>query len=226
LSDGAALERAIARARAVLCLAGATPRGSPAEQSLNSEVAGAVLAAAGRVGSAGALIFASSSAVYAGHEGALVEDARLQPGSEYGRGKLEMEQVVGAAGCCLRIGNVVGADALLGQGRRAISLHQFEDASTPSRNWIAPHQMCEVIAGIVGQELPQVLNVATPEPVEMGVLAKAAGCEGTLTPAPEGVPAQVHLDLTALKKLHVIAKDASTPEVHLQGWDAGRMMGA
>jgi nucleoside-diphosphate-sugar epimerase len=88
--------------------------------ALNTQLGLAAVAAAAQL-EIQRVLLASSSAVYGTHSDApFTETDPLVPVNDYGRAKQVMEQIcharahaTGVALCCLRIGNVAGADALL-----------------------------------------------------------------------------------------------------------------
>jgi len=207
LGDAAGLAAVCAGADAVLLLAGTTP-GSGQDLALNRALALAARDAAG----ATPLLVASSASVYGRARGPCREDDRCAPGSAYGRAKLTMEQAVLAGGgpvTCLRIGNVAGADQILGQltpGAPALVLDQFPDGRTPRRSYVGPAGLARILADLValaraGTRLPPVLNLACPGTVEMGALLDAVPHGWTARPAGPDAIAEVALDTTRLAAL-------------------------
>jgi len=223
LSDGAvALARNMAGVDTVLCLAGATPgptsgptSGSVADFALNARLAEAVVAAAAVAGGVRRVFLASSAAVYGAAPGPLTESGLCVPVSDYGRAKLEMEQRAaevalarGVALCCLRIGNVVGADMLFGNvaAGRAITLDRFADGTTPRRSYIDPLRLGRVVRGLTdlaraGADLPPVLNVASEPALAMADLLEAAHVGYGTRPAPATAQPLVALDIARLGML-------------------------
>lgn len=138
----------------------------------------------------------STAAVY--RPGAdLAETAALGPVSAYGQAKLEAERVAERRLCdsggpgltVLRIGNLAGADALLG-GLRAGHVAVLDPVATPVqmggqaggplRSYIGPGVLAQVLAALIqramtGAPLPRVLNLAQPGVVAMADLLTAAG---------------------------------------------------
>ncbi|PPB79543.1 nucleoside-diphosphate-sugar epimerase [Albidovulum inexpectatum] len=181
LREPAAFARAAEGCDAVLMLAGVV---SGDGLSLNRALGMAAVEAA-RAGGARRVFLASSAAVY----GRDAEDAResdtVCPVSAYGQAKLEMEQAVlaraaqiGQAAHCLRIGNVAGADALLGQVDDApVSLDMFDGGKGPLRSYCGPRVLAEILLRLVRApgDLPPVLNVAQPGAVRMEDLLEADG---------------------------------------------------
>ena len=207
LQDPAALQAAAREAGQILCLAGPVPgRGGDLADSV------ALGAAAVRAGAAagGRVILASSAAVYGAQPGSqattLHEDLPLRPANPYGQAKAEMEgearrlaDALGVDLCLLRIGNVAGFDAILGGWRPGFRLDRFADGRSPRRSYIGPLMLADVIAALLAlPDLPPVLNVAQPGPVEMAALLRAAGRDFATAAAPQTAIAEVALDVTRL----------------------------
>ena len=140
----------------MIVLAGAV-RG---DLALNAQLTEACCAAAAQAG-IGQVLLASSSAVY-GVNGGLPcrEDTPTHPVNDYGRAKLEAEAVAdrwrarGLAITALRIGNVAGADALLGGMRpgEPTRIDRFADGGSPVRSYIGPVTLADVLAKLLGQD--------------------------------------------------------------------------
>ncbi|PYF09368.1 hypothetical protein C8J30_109114 [Rhodobacter viridis] len=204
-----ALSQAMAAADAVLMLAGPT-RGTAEVLSVHRSLAALVLdQAAGRP-----VFLASSAAVYGVPMVPLCrEEDAPAPVSDYGRAKVAMEAVAaGRPGAVvLRIGNVAGADALLGQpapqgGRR---LHVFPDGFAPRRSYIGPQALARALARLVrlslgGATLPGVINLALPGVVGMDALLRAAGEGWQSDPAPPEAIATVELSVTRALALGLV----------------------
>ncbi len=177
---------------AIFAMIGATPS-TAGDLSQTAALSCAVVAAAAQAG-VPRIFLASSSAVYAVGEG-LSESDDPAPTSAYGHAKLDMEHAVAELGapidvCCLRIGNVAGADALLGQAahaptRKTISLDRFLDSKGPLRSYIGPSHFARCLELLVEHRtrLPPVLNFAATPPVEMAELVQAAGLQWAWTAA-------------------------------------------
>ena len=233
LSDPAALSAAAARAEAVLCLAGVTPAAAArgAEMGDNSALGLAAVEAAARAGRVPVLL-ASSAAVYGARGGHLSERVPPVPVSAYGRAKAEMEAraaalaaKLGVAVTSLRIGNVAGADAILGGWREGFVLDRFADGRTPRRSYIGPAGLARVLGdlaarAVLRRDLPACLNVAAPGTVEMGALLDAAGLAWVPRPAPEGAIPEVALDVTALAGLVTLAPEEGTAQMLVAEWRA------
>lgn len=146
---------------------------------------------AAKAASARHVFLASSAAVYAPSAADLYEIHAPDPRSDYGRAKLDMERAAlcwaqsagqGAPGVtCLRIGNVLGADALFGRARRGqeIVLDRVPGQNGgPLRSYIGPQAFAQALAGLVGRvkvkaDLPKILNLASPGAVFMADLLSA-----------------------------------------------------
>ena len=211
LGDRATLTHAIAHSDAVFLLAGVTKETADKPLSLNTDLAGAVL----EVSHGKPVLLASSAAVYGAQSGVLSEDTSLKPVSAYGIAKREMEMLAARHpnACCLRIGNVAGADALLGQRRDVFILDQFADGTFPQRSYIGPHALASVICGLaklsLEAALPPVLNVACPGPAALNDLLRHAGLSWATTPAPRTAIPSVHLDTSRLQELVPVSGGAA-----------------
>ncbi|KPP89072.1 MAG: NAD dependent epimerase/dehydratase family [Rhodobacteraceae bacterium HLUCCA08] len=191
------------RADVILCLAGG--RAEPLAQNTDLALAGLK---AGHAWGARHVLIASSSAVY-GH-GPFAEVAALAPVSDYGRAKAGMEQAVlqetlGRGVTLLRIGNIAGADALLGPGPRAVQLDR--PAGGPlRRSYIGPARLAGMLFTLCrmaaqGVPLPAVLNLSLSPTVAMAELVTEIGWPLTEVPAPADLPVEVALDTDRLAAL-------------------------
>ncbi len=218
----------VAASGVVLCLAGG--RVGPGE---NTALALAALHAAVAQG-ARHVFLASSAAVYAPGPGPLHEDAEPNPPSAYGQEKLAMEQAAQAfaakAGTpltILRIGNVAGADALLGSVRDGpVRLDPCAGGpGGPLRSYIGPVTLAAVLgrlATLAGarEALPPILNIAAPLPVRMAALLDAAGLPWSYAAEnPAAVPAVV-LDTALMQSLQRLPPQASLPRVLVAEWQS------
>ncbi|SEM47528.1 Nucleoside-diphosphate-sugar epimerase [Gemmobacter aquatilis] len=170
-------------------------RGDEEALAQNTTLALAMCEAALRCGAAHVFL-ASSVAVYGSGQGEAVpvdEDAPPAPMGAYGHAKAMMETAVldwqarqgaGVPGLTvLRIGNVLGADALFGAAAsgRAVTLDPVHGSDAgPQRAYIGPGRLAAVLAGLAdlaraGQPLPKLLNISAPGQVRMGDLLDAAG---------------------------------------------------
>ena len=231
LGDPAALSAAAARADAILCLAGVTPAAAARGAAMADNIALglAVVRAAAPVGRVPVLL-ASSAAVYGTRGGLLSETTPPAPVSAYGRAKAEMEAraadlgaELGVAVTALRIGNVAGADAILGGWREGFALDRFADGRTPRRSYIGPATLARVLSDLATRavrrrDLPACLNVAAPGAVEMGALLDAAGRAWAPRPAPAAAIPEVVLDVTALAGLVALDPKAGTAQMLVAEW--------
>lgn len=193
LTEPAAFARAAEGCDAVLMLAGVVSGG---DLSLNRALGIAAIEAA-HLGGARRVFLASSAAVYGREADGARESDAAHPVSAYGQAKLEMEQAaleraaqLGQAAHCLRIGNVAGADALLGQvGTGPVMLDTFASGKGPLRSYCGPGALARILLRLVraAGDLPPVLNVAQPGPVRMEDLLEADG--RTWQPRPAGTDA-------------------------------------
>ncbi|MEM8693583.1 MAG: NAD-dependent epimerase/dehydratase family protein [Pseudomonadota bacterium] len=167
----------------IICLAGVT-RGPAMED--NVTLAGATLDAAARAG-AGRVFLVSSAAVYGDQAGPLSEDAARQPLSDYAHAKCRMEDLARRhphPSIILRIGNVAGADTILGRWRDGMALDADANGVTPRRSYIGPRMLARALRALMAMEdLPDILNIAAPGSVEMGALLDAAKLPWTPRPA-------------------------------------------
>ena len=134
------------RVDCLIAYAGVTP-GHGAELAQNAALAEATLAAA-RAAAIPRVLLTSSSAIYGASRNGLAftEADQPRPDNIYGRSKLSMEAVCdpwrarGLEVCCLRIGNVAGADQLLLNGLQAsgkpLTLDRFHDGGGPIRSYV------------------------------------------------------------------------------------------
>lgn len=214
----------------ILCLAGPVPgrgNGDMADHWRLAEAAlqAAALASRGTGGPRPRVILASSAAVYGARAGSLHEDLPLSPVAAYGQAKAEMEQqaarraeALGIEVCMLRIGNVAGLDAALGGWRPGFVLDRFADGRTPRRSYIGVAVLADVIRALLSRpQLPGVLNVAQPQPVEMGALLAAAARPYATRDAPPEALAEVALDVTRLAGF-------VAPQLHLPPADPAAMV--
>lgn len=221
---------------ALAMLAGVTPGPGVDDAALavNRRLAEACLDAAQQAG-IGRVLLASSAAVYGLHPDglALDETAPLQPLSAYGHAKLVMERAAqpardaGLEVTVLRIGNVAGADALLGpltslnpDQRNPLRIDAFADSLGPLRSYISAASLARVLATLscLPGPLPDVLNIAAPDPVRMTALAKAADWPFLLTPAPAHARQVVTLDCRKLQALCPEPPFENLPETMVQTW--------
>ncbi len=216
--------------KSMIILAGATP-GSGKPMSLNVDIVSACLAAASKSGFKRILV-ASSSAIYGASNGIpFTEDAKPRPQNEYGEAKLQMEKCCepwrkrGLEICCMRIGNVAGADALMGNfsANRLFSpltIDLFEDGRGPIRSYIGPRTMYEVLQTLclMKNAPPDILNLAAPVPVRMEDIADAAGQNWVGVSKKDNGSQNITLDCSVLSQLHDFDEIDSSPEELVHQW--------
>lgn len=171
--------------RAIICLSGVTPKHANQSGdafSLNTDLALAAVRLAHAAG-IGRVFLVSSAAVYGRAQGVLAENSVCEPVSAYGLAKLDMEHAalklandLGQPATVLRIGNVAGADAILGGWREGMEIDELPNGHTPRRSYIGPQTLARVLHSLTcAVDLPDVVNVAAPGSVEMGAILDAAG---------------------------------------------------
>ncbi|WP_425093907.1 NAD-dependent epimerase/dehydratase family protein [Tropicimonas sp. S265A] len=228
-TDPAALAAACAQVDVILDLSG--PTNNPARAVAGFEAIPDLARAVAHAARGKPLLWMSSAAVYGPRRNAR-EDAPRTPVSAYGRAKLRAEDdLIGRPGVTvLRLGNVAGADALLGQARPGLSirLDRFADGSTPYRSYIGPKTLAESLFFLIGQAasgqvLPPVLNLSAPGPgVEMAALLKAARLGFTLQTAPPEAVSAITLDTAALAALLPLPDELGTAAAIVADWRADR----
>lgn len=127
--------------------------------------------------------------------------------------------------CVLRLGNVVGADALSAAilGARPVLLDRCAGGAGPVRSVIGPVTLAQVLLALAvravsGAGLPAVLNVAQPGPVAMAALCAAAGRGfGWRAPGPATLPLAA-LETAALQAL--VPLPAADPAALIAEWRA------
>ncbi|WP_204112712.1 NAD-dependent epimerase/dehydratase family protein [Shimia biformata] len=229
MADPDGLIKAMTGSDCVLVLAGVTPGLGVAEARFadNSRIAQAVLDAA-MIAKPARVFLTSSAAVYgvasAGLDGH-AETGATQPAAPYGLSKLHMEQVAAAhpfaRTTCLRIGNVAGADQLLGPGLRSlIALDVFPGGNGPLRSYLGPKALADILASLIRapMPLPPVLNVGGDDAVDMLDLVVAAGMRIQRRDAPDGLPERVALDTHLLQRHITLPKGTSDAATIVQDW--------
>ncbi|WP_299684309.1 NAD-dependent epimerase/dehydratase family protein [uncultured Tateyamaria sp.] len=218
--DHAALMSALRGARAVLCLAGCT-NGSGRPMSLNTTLAQLTLGAAAATG-CGRVFLMSSAAVYGRQTGHLSEATAPAPVAEYGQSKLRMEQMAAdhSHPCSvLRLGNVAGADAILGGWQPGFALDVLADGTTPRRSYIGPRSLVRVLYMLsLTRDIPPLLNIAAPGTLAMGDLLDAAGLAWTPRTPDGDIIAKVTLDTSLLSTLFDWQPDDSTAKTMVREW--------
>lgn len=219
---------AMAGKSAVICLSGVTPAGVATGgevYSRNTDLALAAVRCAAEAG-VGRVFLASSAAVYGAAAGVHAEESLPQPAAPYGQAKLDMEraafdlaQRLGQAVTALRIGNVAGADAILGGWRAGMQIDQLTDGSTPRRSYIGPRTLARVIARLCQiSDLPKILNISSPGVIEMGALLDATGLDWCVRDAgPEVIP-EVALSTKRLERYVSFAPEDGTAAGMVAEW--------
>lgn len=188
-------------------------KGSSDALQVNSDLAVAAVRLGASLGAK--RVFLSSSAAVYGQGGAnLSENGPVRPSSPYGLAKIAMEEqaileakTLGVPATVLRIGNVAGADTLLGLRRsRSVRLDQFADGQGPRRSYIGPRSFADVMTKLIveaasGRFLPSLLNIALPGTIAMADLLRNAAIDFEWCPAPNAAVPLVHLDVTRLTEL-------------------------
>ena len=216
--------------QAMIVLAGVTP-GQGKDLSLNTDIAVACVTAAAAAGIPRVLV-ASSSAVYGAGDGtAFRETSACQPANAYGEAKLAMEHACHEHAkadldvCCLRIGNVAGADALLlnvaelGPDEPVV-IDTFADGRGPVRSYIGPKSLARVLNKLAVHDtvLPPALNIAAPDPISMDALAQAAGQPWTAKPAHSAAQQSITLDTMLLNEFCSFSREESCPSDMVSQW--------
>lgn len=226
------------RPGALVMLAGVTPGSGVdiAALAANRDLALGCLAAAKAAG-IGRVLLASSSAVYGvAPDGApFAETAPPHPLSPYAMAKLQMEAAcdparqAGTEVCALRIGNVAGADALLGpltglpvDPARPLRIDAFADGLGPLRSYIGGATLARLLAALarLPGALPPVLNIAAPTPVRMVDLARAAGWPHQLVAAPASAHQTITLDCALVNRLCPFSPEDNLVQTMVQQWKA------
>jgi nucleoside-diphosphate-sugar epimerase len=198
----------------------ADPASVAVNAAMAEEVAGAARAAGAR-----ALLVASTLAVHPAG-GPFAEDSPPAPLRPYGAAKLAAEGAARAAAgpvpvTVLRIGNVVGADALLSPATLPVRLDPVEgQAGGPLRSWIGPRTLARALATLVdraaGGGLPATLNLAQDPPLAMAAMLDAAGLPWIWGPPRRGVVGRATLDLARLAPL--VPLPPATPAALIADW--------
>lgn len=182
-----------------------------------------LLANAAKAGAAH-VVLPSSAAVYgAGGDTPFDEKDSLRPITCYGVSKFRMEEVARSfsanstspAITILRIGNIVGADALNAAANRhlkagtPIPLHRFPDGTAALRSYIGPRDLFDVVRACSKPHVgpPRVINVAHPQTVTLDAVLRAyrthqiPDLKWIDTPAPDGIPHRVTLSTRRAQSL-------------------------
>lgn len=209
--------------RGMLVFAGVTPSAT-ANYSENVDILESCIDTARHLG-VSRLIVASSSAVYgASTAGPIPESAPLQPVNDYGRSKVMVEEACarhrsdGLQISCLRIGNVLGADALMVNARRAsqanpLCVDIFPDGFGVRRTYIGPATLARVLDMLMAApSLPECVNVGLRLPVLMDQLAERSGVPWLPKQIADDRLQNITLDCGLLSSLTPGLLDQSIPE--------------
>lgn len=215
--------------RAMVVLAGVTPT-SGTDFDANARLAEACCRAAAEAGLS-QVLYASTSAVYGRGSGRpFTEEDAPDPVGAYGASKLEAEAVCATYRdrdlpvTVLRIGNVAGTDQLLvnagaATDRAPLKLDRFSDGAGPRRSYIGVSAFSSVIDTLLAaDDLPKILNIAAPVPVEMQALLTAAGTPWVWVDAPESAVQDVTLDCGRLETLHDFTPEDADPAAMVADW--------
>ncbi|MBL4627964.1 MAG: NAD-dependent epimerase/dehydratase [Roseicyclus sp.] len=183
------------------------------------------------------VLLASSSAVYdVQSAGPIAEQAALTLTNPYGVAKIQMEQACarwrekGLEICCLRIGNVAGADQLLinvelarrsapANSPNKIRLDVFDNGRGPQRSYIGPQTLAAVLQALATtpRGLPETLNIAAPQPIWMDDLLIAAGCAFDAVSV-AGPHQFITLNCDQLTQFYPFRPEESLPETMVKQW--------
>jgi nucleoside-diphosphate-sugar epimerase len=171
-------------------------------------------------------LLASSAAVYGAQSGLLTEEGTCHPVSDYGQAKLDMETRGAALSrklqigvSSLRIANIAGADAILGNWREGFALDRFADGQTPRRSYIGPATLAEVMTALsAANGLPDILNIAAPGVTAMGDLLDEAGLAWSPRPAPSTAIPEITLSTERLEHHVPLDVGDGTPRSLVAQW--------
>ena len=204
----------------VLHLAGVTA-GNPQALAINAALARDLCRKAPAAGVRHILAM-SSAAVYGPTPDHRAHEADTpHPVSAYGAAKLTMEETArNATGdiglTLLRLGNVVGADALLSAPGQVVLDRVAGQGGGPIRSYIGPRTLAAVLARLIGHAqsgaaLPDILNIAAPHPVSMAQVLAASGRTWQWHATRQASVARVVLDTSRLSSIFDFAPTAHHP---------------
>jgi nucleoside-diphosphate-sugar epimerase len=190
----------------VLHLAGVT-RGTADQLGQNAAAVPHLLDTCRRI-AARKLIFISTAAVYAPGPTPSGEDDRIAPANAYGHSKAQAEALLQAQSdvpvTVLRLGNVAGADALLGPrppGAGIVLDPVPGHAGGPVRSWIGARTLAQALADLSLRDLPPILNIASAPPLGMAPLLDASGLDWSYGPPNPLVVPMAALDVSLLQSI-------------------------
>ena len=194
------------RGATVLHLAGVT-RGTDEALSQNVTTVPTLLKACTGI-AARRLLFVSTAAVYAPGPLPSAEADPPAPVSPYGASKARAEVLLrlqdSVATTILRLGNVAGADALLGPrpaGEQVVLDPVPGRDGGPVRSWIGPRTLAQTLAMLCLRDLPPVLNIAQAPPLPMADLLWAAGVPWRYGPPNLSVVPVAAMDVSHLQSI-------------------------
>ena len=195
----------------LLHLAGKTS-GAAQDLAQNAQIINAVCAAA-VAAEARHMFLMSTAAVYAPGPLPLDEAMPPAPQNPYGASKLAAEAVAVQAMqgrlTILRLGNLAGADALLGNTKPGVPVSLdpvVGQVGGPERSYIGPRVLAQILADLIRRvaedlPLPHVLNLAQQPPVAMADLLQARGQPWSFGPPRASVVPRVALNTDRLAAL-------------------------
>ncbi|MGL5009413.1 MAG: NAD-dependent epimerase/dehydratase family protein [Paracoccaceae bacterium] len=212
----------------VVNLAGLTPTvgaNAPTPSALYAANVSLALDIVANSDAASRIMLASSASVYGPPKGggAVVfsETDELFPVTDYARSKVKMELAVERLQdpriTSLRIGTVAGADQLLQNALKStaeapLKLDRFASGLGPLRSYIGPEGLTRAVLSLIRtpKQLPQLLNIAHPEPIRMELLLMALSAAGIpvsweFREAAAGAIESVHLNTQQLARFHHVA---------------------
>lgn len=180
------------------------------------------------------LIYMSSGAVYGGGDSPQHEDMTPEPHSPYGHSKLMAEAAVKErcpSALILRLGNVIGADALFGSvdrsGSEELILDPISGGSRgPVRSYIGPMSLVKSMTQICRQFAKgaisnPIMNLAQRPAVAMADLLDAAERPWRFGPYREGVLERMVLSTDLLQR-HIQISKASPETLVAELLELGR----
>ncbi len=211
----------------IINLTGVT-RGDPVLLQQNTDLALAACDLARRQGAAQVFLLSSAAVYGAGAGVPLAETAPCASLSAYGDAKIAMERAVqGQRGVTvLRLGNVVGADALVaGNARGVQAVLDPSPLGTrgPERSYIGPRTFAAVLAQLcqrvrTAQTLPAVLNLAAPGVVAMADLLDAAQMDWRFGPQNPAVLPRIELDVAQLQTILPLPMPSANAQSMVDEW--------
>lgn len=213
-----------------LVLAGVTDSRTPMDR--NATLALAACAAAADSGARHVFLLSSGAVYGPGSSVAMAESLPMAPANPYGLAKQRMEEQ--ALACAdtaspgltiLRLGNLAGADALLGRMQPGLPVVLDPvpgGTGGPVRSYIGPRSLADVLARLAGlaaggADLPRVLNIAAGA-VSMADLLNAAGQPWHFGPPNPAVVARVVLDTALLQSLCPLPPEAGQASAMVAEW--------